>query len=273
MTRSTFKPARLVGLLRCLATLASLYIGVAVVAVETLTVEVHRKLPHDPEAYTQGLVWWQGRLYESTGRRGRSQLRKIDPGTGIVEHRVSIPLMFFGEGLARVDQRLVMLTWQAEQAFVFAVDGFARVGKLDYRGEGWGLCHDGTRFVMSDGSDRLSFRDSESFALVGTVSVTLEGRPLTNLNELECVDDKIYANVFQHDVIVRVDPATGRVGARIDASGLLDDGESRGADVLNGIAYAPELDRFYVTGKLWPAMFEVTFVGGSDQATADLSTP
>lgn len=273
MTGSTYEPVRRVSLLRRLVTLASLHIGVSVVAVESLTVDVHRKLPHDPQAFTQGLVWWQGRLYESTGQRGRSQLRKIDPATGTVEDRVSIPLMFFGEGLARVGQRLVMLTWQAEQAFVFALDGFGRVGKLAYRGEGWGLCHDGTRFVMSDGSDRLTFRDSESFGVVGTVAVTLDGRPLASLNELECVNDKIYANVFQHDVIVRIDPVTGRVGARIDAAGLLDDSERRNADVLNGIAYAPELDRFFITGKLWPAMFEVTFVDGSDQGTGDLSNP
>lgn len=251
------------------AVLAALCTGVSVVAVESLTVAVHRELPHDPEAFTQGLVWWQGRLYESTGRRGRSQLRRIDPATGVVEQRASIPLMFFGEGLARVGQRLIMLTWRAEQAFVFAADDFGRLGKLSYRGEGWGLCHDGDRFVMSDGSDRLTFRDSGSFAVAGQVSVTLEGRPLEQLNELECVDGEVYANVLGRDVIVRIDPATGRVGARIDAAGLLDDEQAGLADVLNGIAYAPELDRFFITGKLWPRMFEVTFVDPSEGTAGD----
>lgn len=238
-------------------------IGLSVAAVDSLTVNVHRKIPHDPAAFTQGLLWWQGKLFESTGRRGQSQLRRIDPATGIVEHRVRIPVLFFGEGLAREGQRLVMLTWRAEQAFVFGLPGLDRLGTLSYRGEGWGLCHDGRRFVMSDGSDRLSFRDSQSFAVVGQVAVTFEGRPLANLNELECVDGEVYANVFQRDTIVRIDPSTGHVTARIDATGLRTTAQAQGADVLNGIAYAPEVDRFFVTGKLWPAMFEVTFVAES----------
>ena len=238
-------------------------VGLAVVAVESLTVEVHRTIPHDPAAFTQGLVWWQGKLYESTGRRGQSQVRRIDPATGAVEHQVRVPVFFFGEGLARDRQRLVMLTWQAEQAFVYGLPDLGRLGTLGYRGEGWGLCHDGDRFVMSDGSDRLSFRDSESFAVVGQVAVTFDGRPLANLNELECVEGEIYANVFRRDTIVRIDPATGKVSARIDAAGLLDPAQARGADVLNGIAYAPERDRFFITGKLWPTMFEVSFVDTS----------
>ena len=239
-------------------------VGLTVAAVESLTVDVHRKIPHDPAAFTQGLLWWQGKLFESTGRRGQSQLRRIDPATGNVEHRVRIPVLFFGEGLAREGERLVMLTWQAEQAFVFGLPELDRLGTLSYRGEGWGLCHDGHRFVMSDGSDRLTFRDGESFAVVGRVAVTIEGMPLADLNELECVDGAVYANVFQHDTIVRIDPATGRVTARVDAAGLRAAAGAEGADVLNGIAYAPELDRFFVTGKLWPAMFEVTFVAESD---------
>ena len=239
-------------------------VGMAVAAAESLTVQVHRKIPHDTTAYTQGLLWSQGKLYESTGRRGQSQLRRIDPATGTVEHHVRIPVVFFGEGLARAGKRLVMLTWKAEQAFVFGLPGLDRLGTLRYRGQGWGLCHDGSRFVMSDGSEVLSFRDSESFDVVGRVAVTFDGAPLANLNELECVHGEIYANVFQHDTIVRIDPTTGRVTARVDATDLRDAAGARGADVLNGIAYAPELDRFFVTGKLWPAMFEVTFVGESD---------
>ena len=242
-------------------------IGLSAAAVESLTTTVHRKIPHDPTAFTQGLVFWEGKLYESTGRRGRSEVRRIDPATGTVEHRLRIPVLFFGEGLARHGRQLVMLTWQAGQAFVFGLPEFDRRGTFGYPGEGWGLCHDGDRFVMSDGSDRLSFRDSESFALLGQVRVTLDGAPLASLNELECVADEIYANVFRRDTIVRIDPATGHVTARVDAAGLLDAAESRDADVLNGIAYAPERKRFFITGKLWPAMFEVTFVASAAPPT------
>ena len=224
-----------------------------------LSVVVHRTIPHDPAAFTQGLLWFDGKLYESTGRRGRSELRQLNPETGQVERRVPISRMHFGEGLARHGERLVMLTWHAERAYVFGVHGFDRLGAVTYRGEGWGLCHDGKRFVMSDGSATLTFRDSESFAVAGAVEVTAAGRPLPALNELECVDDAVYANVFGQDFLVRIDPATGQVTAWIDASGLLDPEEADEADVLNGIAYDPETDRFFVTGKLWPWMFEATF--------------
>ncbi len=267
VTGSLAVPRFAVAVLGRVWALTVLGMALPVAAVESLTVKVHRKIPHDPAAYTQGLLWWQGKLYESTGRRGQSQLRRIDPATGTVERHVRIPVLFFGEGLAREGQRLVMLTWKAEQAFVFGLPGLDRLGMLNYQGEGWGLCHDGDRFVMSDGSAALSFRDNESFAVAGRVAVTIEGRPLGNLNELECVHGAVYANVLQRDTIVRIDPATGRVTARADATGLRDAGEAQGADVLNGIAYAPERERFFVTGKLWPAMFEVTFVGESGADT------
>ena len=226
---------------------------------DELQVRVHRVIPHDTTAFTQGLLWWNGKLFESTGRRGHSQLRRVDPATGDVEQRASIPVFFFGEGLARIGDRLVMLTWQAERAFVFGIDEFQRLPPLNYRGEGWGLCHDGDRFAMSNGSSQLAFRSSDSFAVVKTVEVTLAGRPLAALNELECVGDSVYANVFQRDFIVRIDPNTGAVTQRIDAANLLDVAEARNADVLNGIAFDPESQRFYITGKLWPKMFEVTF--------------
>jgi glutaminyl-peptide cyclotransferase len=241
------------GLLGLLATLPGL-------AVEQLRVQVHRTLPHDRQAFTQGLVWHAGKLYESTGLRGRSALRRIDPGTGAVEQRRAISVMHFGEGLAWQGERLVMLTWHAEQALVFGIEDFDRRPAMGYRGEGWGLCHDGVRFVMSDGSARLTFRDSETFAALGSVAVTQDGRPLADLNELECVGDSVYANVFRQDFIVRIDPATGAVTERIDAGGLLTAEQAAGADVLNGIAHDPETGRFYITGKLWPVMFEVSFV-------------
>ena len=227
--------------------------------VEQLSVQVHRTIPHDTTAFTQGLLWWNGKLYESTGRRGRSELRRVNPVDGAIERRTPIPVFFFGEGLARVEQRVVMLTWHAERAFVFDIDEFQPLPPLRYRGEGWGLCHDGRRFVMSDGSSRLVFRDSDSFAVLGSVQVTLANRPLAALNELECVADSVYANVFQRDFIVRIDSTSGAVTQRINAAHLLDAAEARRADVLNGIAFDPDAGRFYITGKLWPKMFEVTF--------------
>lgn len=227
--------------------------------VELLSVNVHRAFPHDTSAYTQGLLWSEGKLYESTGQYGRSDLRRLDPETGAVEQRVAISPAYFGEGLARVDERLVMLTWKAQRAFVFGLERFDQVRAFRYQGEGWGLCNDGRRLVMSNGSNRLTFRDLRTFEPIGEVSVTLRGLPLMQINELECVGDAVYANVYQEDFLVRIDPVSGRVNQYVDASGLLTREEARRADVLNGIAFDPGAGRFYITGKLWPTMFEVTF--------------
>lgn len=225
----------------------------------TLKATVHRTLPHDATAFTQGLLWRDGKLYESTGRRGHSELRRIDPASGRVEQRMPIGVMFFGEGLADAGDRLAMLTWKAERVFFFDPASFDRLATRRYRGEGWGLCHDGARFAMSNGSHTLTFRDTDSFAVRGQVPVLLDGKPLPGLNELECVADAVYANVFGEDFLVRIDAASGRVTHRLDATGLLDAEAARNADVLNGIAYNPRAKRFYLTGKLWPLLFEVTF--------------
>ena len=225
----------------------------------SLAVKVHRTLPHDTSAYTQGLLWWDGKLYESTGQYGTSDLRRLDPATGAVEQRVDIEAAYFGEGLARVGDQLIMLTWKAQRAFVFGLDRFDRRHTFRYRGDGWGLCNDGRRLVMSNGSNRLTFRDLHTFEPVGEVAVTLRGLPLMQLNELECVGDVVYANVYQTDYLVRIDPSSGRVTHQIDASGLLTPAEARRADVLNGIAFDPGTEHFYITGKLWPTMYEVTF--------------
>ncbi len=225
----------------------------------SLAVNVHRTLPHDTSAYTQGLLWWDGKLYESTGQYGTSDLRRLDPATGAVEQRVDIEAAYFGEGLARVDDELIMLTWKAQRAFVFGLERFDRRQTFRYRGDGWGLCNDGRRLIMSNGSNRLTFRDLRTFEPIGDVAVTLRGLPLLQLNELECVGDVVYANVYQTDYLVRIDPSNGRVTHQIDASGLLTPAEARRADVLNGIAFDPGTERFYITGKLWPTMYEVTF--------------
>ena len=227
--------------------------------VQSLSVNVHRAFPHDTSAYTQGLLWWDDRLYESTGQYGSSDLRRIDPATGAVEQEVDISPAYFGEGLARVDDRLIMLTWKAQRAFVFGLERFDEQRTFRYEGEGWGLCNDGSRLVMSNGSNRLTFRDLRTFEVLDDVPVTLRGFPLTQLNELECVGGAVYANVYQTDFLVRIDPDTGRVTHYIDAAGLLTREEARGVDVLNGIAFDPGAETFYITGKLWPKMFEVTF--------------
>jgi len=228
---------------------------------QRLMVKVISTRPHDTSAYTQGLVWHEGQLYESAGLYGESSLRQVDPATGEVRRRVDLPPQYFAEGLAWVGDRLIQITWQEGVALVYRVSDFQKVGELRYTGEGWGLCHDGARLVMSDGSDRLTFRDPETFAAVGEVRVRMVGAPVGQLNELECVDGAVYANIYQTEDIVRVDPATGEVTAVIDASGLLAAADYQaGAEVLNGIAWMPETKRFLITGKRWPLMFEVELV-------------
>lgn len=228
---------------------------------ERLKIKVVSTRPHDPSAYTQGLLLHEGSLYESAGLYGVSSLRQVDPATGEVRRRVNLPARYFAEGLARVGDRLVQLTWQEGVAFVYRLPDFEKVGELPYQGEGWGLCHDGARLIMSDGSDRLFFRDPETFAPMGEVRVRLDGAPLGQLNELECVDGAVYANVYQTEIIVRIDPASGDVTAVIDASGLLGPSDYQaGAEVLNGIAYDPAKKTFLITGKNWPTLFEVELV-------------
>ncbi len=229
-------------------------------AAERLKVKVLSVRPHDPTCYTQGLVWDRGTLYESCGLYGRSSVRQVDPRTGEVLRRLDVPPGFFAEGLAEVGNRLVQLTWREGAAFVYDLRRFERTGERHYEGEGWGLCDDGRRLVMSDGSDRLSFRDRQTFVPLGGVDVRLDGSPARQLNELECVGGVVYANVYMTDQILRIDPASGRVGAAIDAGGLLDAAEQAQADVLNGIAYDPAKRTFLITGKLWPKLFEVVFV-------------
>lgn len=227
---------------------------------EALRVRVVRSYPHARDAFTQGLVYDGGRLFESTGLSGRSSLREVELETGRIVRRNDLPAPLFAEGLAQVDDRLWQLTWHDGKALVWNVDDFERIGTHGYRGEGWGLCFDGEHLVMSDGTAHLAFRDPETFELERRVRVTKVGRPVKNLNELECVDGQVWANIWRSEEIVRIDPATGGVTATVDASGLLAPEEAQGVDVLNGIAYVPERERFLLTGKLWPRIFEVEMV-------------
>lgn len=224
-----------------------------------LVAQVREVLPHDPGAFTQGLLWSGGRLYESTGEYGKSSLRMVDPATGMVDKKVSLAPDLFGEGLALVDDRLIQLTWQRGVALVYDVESFEEVDRHSYQGEGWGLCYDGYRLYMSNGTATLSLRDGDSFDELERLQVTLEGRPVGALNELECAEGWIYANVYQTDIIVRIDPHDGEVRAVINAAGLLGPEERAAADVLNGIAYRGDRSSFLLTGKYWPSMFEVDF--------------
>ena len=222
--------------------------------------KVVRVYPHDVRAFTQGLLLLDGKLYESTGLNGRSSVRRVDLTSGQVEQESRLSAEFFGEGLARVGQRLIQLTWKNHKALVWDVATLEKETEFSYDGEGWGLCFDGRHLVMSDGSDRLTFRNPGSFAKEGEVRVRLAGRPLANLNELECSGDVVYANVWQDNHIARIDAKSGEVTAWIDASGLLDPSESAGADVLNGIAEMASTGHLLVTGKLWPHVYEVEVV-------------
>lgn len=228
-----------------------------------MTVEVLETMPHDNEAYTQGLLWHDGFLYESTGQYGQSTLRRVDLATGDVLSSRALPPELFGEGLARVEDRLIQLTWRAGTALVWDREKLTELDRLGYAGEGWGLCFDGLHLVMSDGGSVLTFRNPETFEVVREVEVLLRDGAVGRLNELECVEDSIYANVYTTDWIVRIDPETGYVRSLIDASGLLAREEARGAEVLNGIAYDAEQEIFYLTGKLWPKLFAVRFVDGN----------
>jgi glutaminyl-peptide cyclotransferase len=230
--------------------------------VGALRVEVIATHPHDPEAFTQGLELHDGLLYESTGLYGRSDIRVTDLATGTVRQRVALPPDAFGEGLTVVGDVIWQLTWREGYAFRRDRATLAELDRVRYDGEGWGLCYDegNDRLVMSDGTAELSFRDSETFDLLATVTVREDGRPLEMINELECVDGAVWANIWLTDRIVRIDPDRGIVEAVVDATGLLPEPDRADADVLNGIAAVPGTDTFLITGKLWPTVFLVRFV-------------
>jgi glutamine cyclotransferase len=227
---------------------------------QRLRAQVVESYPHDPGAFTQGLVLAGRRLFESTGLEGRSSLREVDLASGKVLRKLDVPPPVFAEGLALVGSRLFQITWKHEVAYTYDRDTFKKGPTFDYTGEGWGLCYDGREIVMSDGSARLTFRGPETFRPVREVTVRSGGQPVDQLNELECVGPHVYANIWMTERIVRIDPKSGEVTALIDASNLLAPAERFGTDVLNGIAHDPATDTFLITGKLWPRMFRVRFV-------------
>mgnify|MGYP001162906393 CR=1 FL=1 len=225
-------------------------------------VRVVRSFPHDPEAFTQGLVFHDGCLYESTGRWGQSSLRQVELESGRVLRKIGLPREHFGEGLTLWRDRLIQLTWTSGTGFVYDLQTFAEVGRFSYEGEGWGLTHDGGHLLMSDGGDSLRRLDPETFAEAGRITVMDEGVPLQRLNELEFVRGEVWANVFGQERIARIDPRSGAVLSWIDLSGMF--GEQRRlspAAVLNGIAFDPAGERIFVTGKLWTKVYEIALAG------------
>jgi glutaminyl-peptide cyclotransferase len=221
---------------------------------------VVRAYPHDRDAFTQGLQYVDGFLYEGTGLNGRSSIRKVKLETGEVLKRHDVAEKFFGEGITVWKSQLFQLTWQSGTAFMYDLATFSPRRTFRYQGEGWGLTHDATALIMSDGTEYLRFIDPDTFAERRRVRVTAAGSALKNLNELEYVKGEVFANVWQTDYIARIDPASGRVTGYIDLRGLLTPREAAGVDVMNGIAYDAAGDRFFVTGKLWPKLFEIKLV-------------
>ena len=215
--------------------------------------------PHDPNAFTQGLEYVDGFLYEGTGLNGRSSIRKVKLETGEVLQRHDLGSQFFGEGIALWKSHIFELTWRSEVAFVYDRSTFSQVRSFNYAGEGWGLTHDAASLIMSDGTDRLRYLDPDTFAERRRIQVTAGGTPVRNLNELEYVRGEIYANIWQTDYIARISP-DGRVIGWIDLSGLLPPADRASVDVLNGIAFDDQHERLFVTGKLWPKLFEIKIV-------------
>ena len=224
------------------------------------TYQIVRAFPHDPAAFTQGLQYLDGMLYEGTGLNGRSSIRRVDLETGKVLQVRPLPAEHFGEGITVWKNDLFELTWQSHTAFVYDRQSFQPKKSFSYPGEGWGLTHDGTNLIMSDGTDELRVLDPVTFTEKRRIKVTAAGIPLRNLNELEFVKGEILANIWQTDYVARIAADTGRVTAYIDLRGLLSPAERVNTDVLNGIAYDGARDRLFVTGKLWPKLFEIKLI-------------
>jgi glutamine cyclotransferase len=226
--------------------------------VSTSGYEVIRTFPHDRTAYTQGLIYLDGFLYEGTGLNGYSTLRKVRLESGEVVQKISLPFQHFGEGITAWMDSIIQLTWKSGIGFVYDRAGFKQRRTFSYPGEGWGLTHDGKRLIMSDGTAELRFLDPQTFREMGRITVRDRNAPVVYLNELEYVRGEIYANIYGTDRIARISPADGKVLGWIDLRGLLSEADRRiTVDVLNGIAWDGKLNRLFVTGKLWPKLFEI----------------
>lgn len=264
---------RLIGVCLCLAFAFSPLLGVDTAHSSALSesrdsqtadqIAVHsyrivNTYPHDPQAFTQGLVFDKGFLYEGTGLYGRSSLRKVDLQTGKILKRYELPSHFFGEGLTIFGDQIIQSTWKSNVAFVYDKHSFRLLQVFKYPKESWGITHDGSRLIMSDGTSNLRFLDPRTFKETGRIEVRDTSGPVGRLNELEYVQGEIYANVWRTDRIARISPHSGKITGWIDLTGLLGPQDRyESVDVLNGIAYDAENDRLFVTGKLWPKLFEI----------------
>ncbi len=227
----------------------------------TYSYKIKNSWPHDKRAYTQGLIFLDGILWESTGQYGASSLRKVELKSGKVIKQISIPKNYFAEGMTVLHNKVFQLTWQEQKGFIYDPATFQKQGEFSYAGEGWGLTHDGESLIMSDGTEQIRFLDPSTLQATRTISVTDGGVPVTQLNELEYIDGEIYANVYMTDRIARIDPKTGKILGWIDLTGLLATKDRTGEeDVLNGIAYDVAGKRLFVTGKMWPKLFEIEIV-------------
>ena len=225
---------------------------------------VVKSWPHDPGAFTQGLEFEQGRLYEGTGGEGKSELREIALETGDVLRMATLPQSVFGEGITILGNRIYQLTWKSKKGFIYDLTTFKRISEFTYEGEGWGLANDGTSLIMSDGSDSLTFRDPSTFAVTRTLEVFDGDRAVSQLNELEWVNGEIYANVWQTDSLVRINPQSGEVIGYINLRGIFSPSDrsrylqpGQAVDVLNGIAWDQATGRLLVTGKWWPRIYQI----------------
>lgn len=236
-----------------------LAVGAAVeAAAPTASAQIVARYPHDPDAFTQGLAFIDGELYEGTGGYGESSLRRVDLESGRVLARNDLPRRFFGEGITGWQDEIIQLTWRAGLGLRYQRASLRERGRFQVAGEGWGLTDDGRRWIMSDGSAELRFLDPETGAELGRVAVRDEGEPVRRLNELEYLRGEVWANIWFRDLLARIDPASGEVLGYVDLSGLWPEGRRRqSAQVLNGIAYEPDSGRLFVTGKRWPWLYRI----------------
>jgi glutamine cyclotransferase len=230
-------------------------------AIPVYTYNITNTYPHDRNAFTEGLVFEDGFLYEGTGLLGQSTLRRVELETGAILQIRELPDQFFGEGITIYGDRIIQLTWQSNVGFVYDRNSFELLQQFNYSTEGWGITHDGEHLIMSDGTSTLHFLDPQTFEEISQLEVLDNNGPVTRLNELEYIQGEIYANIWQTDRIARISPGTGRVIGWVDLEGLLTaEDRSEPVDVLNGIAYDAETDRLFVTGKLWPKLFEIELI-------------
>lgn len=232
---------------------------------EKLKVSIVKTYPHNDSNYTQGLEFYNGVLYEGTGdegNRGNTRLGKVDMATGQFTQKIGVSRPYFGEGITILDNTLYQLTWRRGKCFIYDPEDLSIVSEFNYNGEGWGLCNDGKNLIMSDGTERITFRDPKTFQIIRTIEVYNNTTAITNINELEYIDGKIYANIYLTDGVIVIDPESGKVLQEIDGSVLVNDviNQVRPGEVLNGIAYNPENGKIFMTGKNWPKLYEVKFV-------------